>query len=361
VGTATALLTPRTLAPSIHGIRRFHPTTRSSSRGTLLPLSSSRGGRGPPPHHDDSLRYYYIAIYKPYLMLCKLQSDQDRALRKHRPPRATLVDFPIVQQYLQEEEKEEASNLKTENVAETDTANPASNNRNSNPNQKNPHLHLVGRLDRDSEGLLLLTNDGQFTSQVLMSLDCHKTYWVLVQGQPNESALQQMRAGGLSIRGAMTRPPISVERLTNDMVMMDPSGVRSSDDSSLNDRPSISSTTTSLPEQFLPPPVPGLMGVGASSSGCCWLQIVLNEGRNRQIRRITQHAGHATIRLVRVGIGSFHLLQTQHAAALLGLTLSSDSNEEESPELSRPMSDAAETYRWKYIDRQEVLSPKKSS
>lgn len=106
-----------------------------------------------------------IVIYKPALTLCTLNShDGSRDSRQHRAPCSTLADFSLPEQG-------------------------------------------CGRLDRDSEGLLLLTNDGQFTHEVLCE-GCHKTYWALVQGEVNEDAFQHMRRGGLEIRGAVTRAPL---------------------------------------------------------------------------------------------------------------------------------------------------------
>jgi 23S rRNA pseudouridine2457 synthase len=180
--------------------------------------------------------YRYIVCYKPALTLCSLNLDFDRALRKGRDPRSTLADL----------------SLPDDNEGEG--------------------LHIVGRLDRDSEGLLLLTDDGQFTARVLSSDEhCHKRYWALVQGSPSEEALEAMRAGGLEIRGAITRPPIWLRILSQ----------------------------TEVEDRALPKPALGMDRVGT------WLEIVLNEGRNRQVRKITAAAGHKTIRLCRVGIGSF--------------------------------------------------------
>ena len=173
--------------------------------------------------------YRYIACYKPALTLCSLKSDDDRSHRKGRDARPTLADLCLP-----------------------------------------PDLHITGRLDRDSEGLLLLTDDGKFTARVL-SEDCHKRYWALVIGKPTDSALDVMRSGGLDIRGSTTRPPISIQIL-------------------------IGNETTFLPEPVLSMNRPGT-----------WLEVVLNEGRNRQVRKITAAAGHKTIRLVRVAIGSLQV------------------------------------------------------
>jgi 23S rRNA pseudouridine2457 synthase len=182
---------------------------------------------------DTSHRYSYIAIYKPPLTLCTLNDDGPRSARKNRGKRSTLADLGL----------EEG-------------------------------LHVCGRLDRDSEGLLLLTDNGLFTHKVL-SEACHKTYWTLVQGTPTERSLEEMRRGGLEIRAAITRPPIEVSRLDSSEVT-----------------------------EMLPPACLGMDRPGT------WLKIVLNEGRNRQVRRVTAAAGHSTIRLVRVAIGALNLFDT---------------------------------------------------
>lgn len=178
----------------------------------------------------------YIAFYKPPLTLCTLNNDGPRAARKNREARSTLWDFALPD-----------------------------------------GLHICGRLDRDSEGLLLLTDDGHFTHEVL-SEACCKTYWALVQGTPTEAALQEMRRGGLEIRGAITRPPLQVCRLDVEKVI-----------------------SASLP--------PACMGMNRPDT--TWLEIVLNEGKNRQVRRVTAAAGHVTIRLVRVAIGALNLFDNR--------------------------------------------------
>ena len=130
----------------------------------------------------------------------------------------------------------------------------------------------VGRLDRDSEGLLLLTDDGALCHRVLQG-GTSKRYVVMVSGQPTDEAIAGMAAGGLNIRGRVTRP-CQVRRLDWD------------------------AASASIPG--LPPP-PAQSCFAHNST---WLEVVLDEGMNRQIRRMTQHAGHKTLRLVRMGIGS---------------------------------------------------------
>lgn len=179
-----------------------------------------------PKSSSSSSSFRYIACYKPPLMLCSLKPDAERSARKGREERATLADL---------------------NVPDG--------------------LHIVGRLDRDSEGLLLLTDDGQFTNQVLSSESCHKRYLALVSnGDPSESAMREMRSGGLEIRGYKTRPPIKVSKME---------------------------VVPELPRAALGMDRPGT-----------WISVVLNEGRHRQVRRTTAAVGHPTVRLVRVTIGA---------------------------------------------------------
>lgn len=189
------------------------------------------------PYLDQTDGFTYIACYKPALTLCSLKSDSERSKRKNREPRNTLADLDIP-------------------LPETEHG-----------------LHIVGRLDRDSEGLLLLTDDGKFTASVL-SEDCHKEYWALInRGSPSAESMDEMRRGNLNIRGAITRPPLLVNILDAEK------------------REALS----------LPPPVPGM------DRGNTWLEVHLNEGKNRQVRKITGCAGHKTVRLCRVAIGSFRL------------------------------------------------------
>jgi len=203
-------------------------------------------------------QHRYIACYKPALTLCSLAVDADRAKRKHRAERPTLAGLSLPVPSVEN--------------------NANSNDEDDEQQQQQQQLHVVGRLDRDSEGLLLLTTDGRFTARVLSSPDCHKRYWALVQGTPNDASLEKMRAGGLEIRGARTRPPISVRRLSReDLQQQQPQRL------------------------LLPKPALGMDRVGT------WLEVVLNEGRHRQVRKITATAGHKTIRLCRVAIGALEL------------------------------------------------------
>ncbi len=128
-------------------------------------------------------------------------------------------------------------------------------------------VYPVGRLDKNSEGLLLLTNDRELHYRLLHPLFRHqREYWVQVEGQPIDDDLVQLRCG-IMLNGKPTRPAI-VERIT--------------------------------PPTNLPPRVPPLPRWRVANS--TWLRIVLTEGRNRQIRRMTAAVGLPTLRLVRVRI-----------------------------------------------------------
>jgi 23S rRNA pseudouridine2457 synthase len=134
-----------------------------------------------------------------------------------------------------------------------------------------PDVYPVGRLDRDSEGLLLLTDDGPLAHRLSDPRFAHpRTYWVQVEGTPDEPALQQLR-DGVMIQGQLTRPAL-VENLES----------------------------PDLPERSVP--IRFRKAIPTS-----WLQITLTEGRNRQVRRMTAAVGFPTLRLVRVAIGQFWL------------------------------------------------------
>jgi 23S rRNA pseudouridine2457 synthase len=131
-------------------------------------------------------------------------------------------------------------------------------------------LHPAGRLDMDSEGLLLLTDDGQTLHRLTHPHFSHaKTYFVLVLGEPDVDALTRLRRG-VEIKLGTTRPA-DVERLGGQ---------------------------PPLPEPPLSLPHP---------SKTSWLRVVLHEGMNRQVKRMTAAVGHPTVRLVRVAIGRLTL------------------------------------------------------
>lgn len=135
-----------------------------------------------------------------------------------------------------------------------------------------PGVYVAGRLDADSEGLLLLTDDGRLQARISDPRHkMEKTYWVQVEGLPDEAALQRLRAGLLLSDGPTL--PARVRRLP---------------------------AAPALPERQPPIRV-------RHSVPDCWIELVIREGRNRQVRRMTAAVGHPTLRLVRQAIGPYSL------------------------------------------------------
>jgi 23S rRNA pseudouridine2457 synthase len=133
-------------------------------------------------------------------------------------------------------------------------------------------VYPIGRLDADSEGLLLLSDESTWNGKLLDPERGHeREYWVQVERVPSADALQRL-ASGIMIAGARTRPVRAV--------VLDPS--------------------PELPARV--PPVRFRKTVPD-----CWLRLVLHEGKNRQVRRMTAAVGHPTLRLVRVRIASVTL------------------------------------------------------
>lgn len=175
----------------------------------------------PSPHR-------YLLFYKPYDVLCQFTDHSDS-------PRRTLKDYINV-----------------------------------------PQVYSVGRLDRDSEGLLLLTNDGALKHRLSHPKFAKpRTYWVQVERIPDDAALQQLR-DGVIVRNRRTRPA-KVGRL---------------------DR------APDLPPRD--PPVRFRKNVPTD-----WLELTLTEGRNRQVRRMTAAVGFPTLRLVRSRIAQLTLAGLQ--------------------------------------------------
>jgi 23S rRNA pseudouridine2457 synthase len=136
-----------------------------------------------------------------------------------------------------------------------------------------PRVYAIGRLDADSEGLLLLSDEAALNARLLLPRHAHgRVYWAQVEGFPSEAALQQLSAG-VTLQGRKTLPCRAW--------LIDP-------------------------PPAIPPRDPPIRF--RKTVPDCWIGLELVEGKNRQVRRMTAAVGHPTLRLIRVRIGSFDLI-----------------------------------------------------
>jgi 23S rRNA pseudouridine2457 synthase len=164
-------------------------------------------------------RRHYILLHKPFGTICQFSPEGGH------PTLATLGPFPV-------------------------------------------DVYPAGRLDTDSEGLVLLTNDNDLKHRMMEPRFAHpRTYLVQVEGIPGAEALESLRRGVL-VRGRVTAPA--------EAELLDPP-------------PDIPSRST---------PIRARKEIPTS-----WIRLVLREGKNRQVRRMTAAVGHPTLRLIRTALG----------------------------------------------------------
>ncbi|RDE24584.1 pseudouridine synthase [Motiliproteus coralliicola] len=138
-----------------------------------------------------------------------------------------------------------------------------------------PGLYAAGRLDYDSEGLLVLTDDGRAQQQITdPKFKLEKTYWAQLEGEISDEAIEKL-IKGVELKDGLTRPA-RCRRIE---------------------------PTEPWPRN---PPIRQ-----RNNDVTCWIELKIREGRNRQVRRMTATVGHPTLRLIRVAIGPWQLKQLQ--------------------------------------------------
>ncbi len=161
----------------------------------------------------------------------------------------------------------------TDRTAQTETGEPTSDRGILKDYIPVPNVYPVGRLDHDSEGLMLLTSDGPLQHRLSDPKFEHpRTYCVQVEQIPTPEALTTLRRGGMTIQNYRTRP--------TQVRLLDPE--------------------PNFPDRH--PPIRSRKSIPTA-----WIEITLTEGRNRQVRRMTAAVGFPTLRLIRTAIGNLEL------------------------------------------------------